>query len=173
MSSRDGVGEMMQELGCDGDHVNEAGIDARIESVDYQTVVIAGKKFMFCGIRMKGGFVVVGEPSSCIDPGNWRDEIARKIAYGNTYDRVWPLEAYRKTCTAGMGRTTLAERMTYPDYERFRIGNPELQTADVDYTNGSDKGYHVIHQRGTPDERHEWCPADEYEQLHPLARVVS
>lgn len=50
---------------------------------------------MYCGIRMKNGFVCVGKPATCIDPANWRDSIGQKISYDNAFDELWRLEAYR------------------------------------------------------------------------------
>ncbi|HIF6165133.1 MULTISPECIES: Gp49 family protein [Vibrio harveyi group] len=87
---------MMAELGCTGNRVKPQDIVDRIEEIDFQTVTIAGNKFMYCGIRMKGGFVVVGEPSACIDPDNWRDKIGRKVSFDNTFAKIYTLEAYRK-----------------------------------------------------------------------------
>ncbi|MFV8383415.1 Gp49 family protein [Vibrio parahaemolyticus] len=87
---------MMAELGCTGDKVKSQDIVDRIEEVDFQTVTLAGHKFMYCGIRMKGGFVVVGEPSVCIDPANWRDEIGRQVSFNNTFEQIYKFEAYRK-----------------------------------------------------------------------------
>lgn len=92
----DVIAEMMDNLKCTGDRVTKELIDSRIKEVDYQTVVIAGQKLMFCGIKMDNGFVVVGNPATCIDPSNWRDEIGQKISYDNTYGEIWKLEAYRK-----------------------------------------------------------------------------
>lgn len=89
------VEEMAAELKCDAKRVTKALIESRIAEVDYQTVVIAGQKLMFCGIKMDNGFVVVGKPATCISPENWRDEIGQKISYDNTFDEIWRLEAYR------------------------------------------------------------------------------
>lgn len=90
------VEKMMVELNCTGDRVTKDLIESRITQVEYQTVVIAGQKLMFCGIRMDNGFVAVGKPATCIDPANWRDEIGQKISYDNTFSELWRLEAYRK-----------------------------------------------------------------------------
>lgn len=57
---------------------------------------MAGNKFMYCGIRMIGEFVVVGKPAACIDPENWRDEIGQQISFNNTFEEIYKLEAYRK-----------------------------------------------------------------------------
>ena len=90
------VEKMMVDLKCTGDRVTSELIKSRITQVDYQTVIIAGQKLMFCGIKMDNGFVAVGKPATCIDPANWRDEIGQKISYDNTFAELWRLEAYRK-----------------------------------------------------------------------------
>lgn len=89
------VEKMMKDLECTGKRVTKELIDSRIEDVDYQTVIIAGQKMMYCGIKMVNGFVAVGKPATCIDPANWRDEIGCKISYDNSYEELWKLEAYR------------------------------------------------------------------------------
>lgn len=106
----DKVAEMMDKLGCTGKRVTKELIESRIQEVDYQTVVIAGQKMMFCGIKMLGGFVAVGKPAVCIDPANWRDEIGQKISYDNSFEELWKLEAYHMTYQAG---GTHVERMVY------------------------------------------------------------
>ena len=90
------IEEMMTELKCTADQVTKELIESRIDCVEYQSIVIAGQKLMFCGIRLDNGFVAVGKPATCIDPSNWRDEIGMKISYDNTFDDLWKLEAYRK-----------------------------------------------------------------------------
>ncbi|MGB1975197.1 MAG: Gp49 family protein [Vibrio toranzoniae] len=90
------IQEMMETLGCTGDRVKPQDIVDRIEEIDFQTVNIAGNKFMYCGIRMIGGFVVVGKPATCIDPDNWRDEIGQQVSFNNTFEEIYKLEAYRK-----------------------------------------------------------------------------
>lgn len=90
------VEQMMEDLNCTGDRITSDLIQSRIVGIDYQTVVLAGQKLMFCGIKMDNGFVAVGKPATCIDPANWRDEIGRKISYDNTFSELWKLEAYRK-----------------------------------------------------------------------------
>lgn len=89
------VTKMMKDLGCIAKAVTKEPIESRIEQVDYQTVQIAGQKMMFCGIRLKGGFVAVGKPAVCISPENWRDEIGQKVSFYNTLSEIWKLEAYR------------------------------------------------------------------------------
>ena len=91
----DAVEQMIEKAGCTGKRISKDLIKSRIKEVDYQTIVIAGQKLMYCGIRMDNGFVVVGKPATCIDPINWRDEIGQKISYDNSFDEIWKLEAYR------------------------------------------------------------------------------
>ncbi len=86
----------MAELGCEGKKVGLQSIKDAIDEVDYQTVTIAGQKFMYCGIKMKNGFVVVGDPATCADPANWRDEIGKKISFDNTFEGIGKLEAYAR-----------------------------------------------------------------------------
>lgn len=93
----DKIETMMDELGCTSKRVTKELIESRIEEVDYKTVVIAGKKMMFCGIKMAGGFVQVGKPAVCIDPNNWRDEIGQQTSYDNAFEELWKLEAYHMT----------------------------------------------------------------------------
>jgi len=90
------IQQMMEKLGCTGDRVKPQDIVDRIEEIDFKTVDLAGNKFMYCGIRMTGGFVVVGKPATCIDPVNWRDEIGQQVSFNNTFDEIYKLEAYRK-----------------------------------------------------------------------------
>lgn len=90
------VEKMIVEHGCTGDRVSKEGLEALITDVEYATIDLAGQRFMFCGIRLKGGFVQVGKPAACIDPANWRDEIGKKVSYDNAFEELWKLEAYHK-----------------------------------------------------------------------------
>ena len=87
---------LMVELGCTGERITSTGIEERIEKIDFKLVTLADNKFMFCGIKMIGGFVATGPPAACIDPDNWRDVIGKKISFNNTINELYKLEAYRK-----------------------------------------------------------------------------
>lgn len=91
----DKIEKTMDELKRTGRKVTKDLIESRIVEVDYQTIVIAGQKMMYCGIRMDNGFVVVGKPATCIDPDNWRDETGKTVSYDNAFENLWQLEAYR------------------------------------------------------------------------------
>lgn len=73
-------------------------INERIEQVEYHECFICGVKMMFCGIRLRGGFVVIGQPSACVDLENWRDSIAKRVSYENAFSQIARLEAYRVMC---------------------------------------------------------------------------
>lgn len=111
------IQKMMVSLGCTGDSVKPKDIVERIECIDFQTVTIAGNKFMYCGIRMQGGFVVVGKPATCIDPSNWRDEIGQKVSFDNSFDEIYKLEAYRKMSTPKAPERELPARNGFKLYD--------------------------------------------------------
>jgi hypothetical protein len=93
------IAKMMEDEGCTGKRVTKESIDERIEAVEYTKVTICGQLFMYCGIKLRGGFVVVGLPAACIDPSNWRDNIGQTISYDNSFAEIWRLEAYRMLTT--------------------------------------------------------------------------
>ena len=89
------IEQMAIDLKCDAPRVSMDLIMRRIINVEYQTVEMCEHKFMFCAIKMDNGFVVIGEPATCVDPANWRDEIGREISYKNSFSKIWALEGYR------------------------------------------------------------------------------
>ncbi len=94
------ISHLMEELGCTGKRIKPKAIVDRIVEVEFKKVTICGTLFMFCGIAMKGNdqdkpFVVVGAPSVCIDPDNFRDEIGREVSFNNSFQDIYKLEAYR------------------------------------------------------------------------------
>ena len=91
----DAVEQMAKDLNCTGHRVTKALIESHIVETEYKTITLCGQKLMYCGIKMKNSFVVVGKPATCIDPENWRDEIGKKISYDNSFDDIWRLEGYR------------------------------------------------------------------------------
>lgn len=95
MTQAEKTEQMSKDLGCDAPIVTLDLIKKRIAEVDYQTVRIAGQKMMYCGIRMDNGFVVVGNPATCVDEENWRDEIGKEVSYNNSFNEIWKLEGYR------------------------------------------------------------------------------
>lgn len=46
-----------------------------------------------CIIILENGFKVEGV-SACVDPANYNEEIGRKCAYENAFEKIWQLEGY-------------------------------------------------------------------------------
>jgi len=90
------IEEMMEKLGCKGDYISSKSITEKIDSMEFSKVQLCGHMFLYCGIKMKSGFVVVGKPATCIDPDNQRDAIGQKISFENTFSEIYKLEAYAK-----------------------------------------------------------------------------
>ena len=126
------IQEMMESLGCTGDRVKPQDIVDRIEDIDFQTVNIAGNKFMYCGIRMIGGFVVVGKPATCIDPSNWRDEIGQQVSFNNTFEEIYKLEAYRKMSTPKPVEPDTPPALGFDRYLGKQITRDAYQLNDID-----------------------------------------
>lgn len=89
------IEQLAKDLMCDAPRVSLDLINSRIKEVEYITITLAGQMMMFCGIKMDNGFVVVGEPATCVDPANWREGIGMKVSYDNSFRRIWALEGYR------------------------------------------------------------------------------
>lgn len=62
----------------------------------------------FCVLVLKNGFTVTGE-SACASPENFDAELGRKIARGNAFNKIWPLEGYllRQQLHDGNGRNLM------------------------------------------------------------------
>lgn len=91
----DVVEKMAVDLKCDAPRVTKELIESRIVAKEFVTIELCGNKFMYCGLKMDNGFVVVGKPAACVSPENWRDEIGQKVSYDNAFSEIWRLEAYR------------------------------------------------------------------------------
>ena len=62
-----------------------------IKSVDYH--VFPGTQLTVCCMTLVNGFTVTGE-SACASPENFDKEIGEHAAYGNAFNKLWPLEGY-------------------------------------------------------------------------------
>ena len=91
---------MMRELGCKDAYISSEHILSKIQKVEFETVELCGTKFMYCGILMDNGFTIVGTPSACMSPENWREKIGKKVSFDNSFEEIYKLEAYR---TMGSG----------------------------------------------------------------------
>lgn len=89
------IEKMMKDLNCKADYISSHFIVSRIEKVEFQKIELCGTTFMYCGIKMDNGFTVVGKPSACMNPENWRDAIGEKVSFENSFEEIYRLEAYR------------------------------------------------------------------------------
>lgn len=85
-------------------------LEEQIASVDYATF---GETGIHCTITLVNGYTVTGE-SSCIDPTIFNEDIGKKIAYKNAFDKLWFLLRYneKQRWYEETQLTTLAEAKT-------------------------------------------------------------
>lgn len=70
-------------------------LESKIQSKEYTSFkTIGGQMLRWCILTMQNGFAIVGEPSCCVDPINDNEEIGNKIAYDNSFEKLWSLEGY-------------------------------------------------------------------------------
>lgn len=65
-------------------------LEGQISSVDYKRF---GQTGTLCVITLKNGYTVTGE-SSCIDPDIFDEDIGKKVAYENAFNKLWHLLGY-------------------------------------------------------------------------------
>lgn len=53
-----------------------------------------GKVLRWAVITMENGYLVTGDPSIAVSAENDNEEIGRKIAYENAFNKLWALEGY-------------------------------------------------------------------------------
>lgn len=71
--------------------VTKEGIEAKIAEVLY--IVIPTTTVTVCCIKLQNGYSVRGE-SACVDPANFNEELGRKYAYEDAFNKIWALEGY-------------------------------------------------------------------------------
>ena len=77
------------------DKLTEEYLKLQIKEVEYtKFTTIGGKILRWCIFTMRNNFAIVGHPSACIDPNNDNEELGKKIAYENTFNKLWELEGY-------------------------------------------------------------------------------
>ena len=66
-----------------------------LESLIAQVIyTMQGRKTTVCVIVLKNKFEIVGS-SACVDPADFDEEVGRKQAYDNAFEKMWELEGYR------------------------------------------------------------------------------
>lgn len=70
-------------------------IDEVIVEEDYHKLYVSDNRPMIvCVLTLKNGFLVTGINHGPVDPRNWDEELAKKLAYDQARAKVWPLEGY-------------------------------------------------------------------------------
>ena len=69
------------------------------EYLEHQVALVAYNRFgevgIQCVLTLNNGYTVTGE-SSCIDPNIFDEEIGKKIAYENAFDKLWSILGYQE-----------------------------------------------------------------------------
>jgi len=77
--------------------VTAAGINARIKSIDFLIRPFLTSNpndtTTICRITMVNGFTIDGF-SACADPYNFNEDIGKKYAHEQAFDKLWMLEGY-------------------------------------------------------------------------------
>jgi len=81
----------LKTKGLNAPRLTPADIDAVIVGEDYH--VFPGTTMTVCALKLRNGFVVVGE-SAAASPENFDEAIGRRIARENARSRIWALEDY-------------------------------------------------------------------------------
>ena len=81
----------LKTKGLNAPRLTPADIDAVIVGEDYH--VFPGTTMTVCALKLRNGFVVVGE-SAAASPENFDEAIGRRIARENARNRIWALEDY-------------------------------------------------------------------------------
>jgi len=72
--------------------IEKEDLDKAIVSTDYH--VFPGSCLTVCVLTLFNGFTVTGE-SACADPGNFKEDIGRALAYRNAKDKIWSLLGFQ------------------------------------------------------------------------------
>jgi len=81
----------LKTKGLNAPRLTPADIDAAIVGEDFH--VFAGTTMTVCALKLRNGFVVIGE-SAAASPENFDAAIGRRIARDNARNKIWALEGY-------------------------------------------------------------------------------
>ena len=89
------VEQLINDLNLNAPRVTKELIESKISSIEYVTHKTNTNKLLrWCIINMNNGFSVTGEPSACVSIENDNEEVGKKIAFENTFDKIWSFEGY-------------------------------------------------------------------------------
>lgn len=81
----------LKTKGLNAPRLTPADIDAAIVGEDFH--VFAGTTMTVCALKLRNGFVVIGE-SAAASPENFDATIGKRIARDNARNKIWALEGY-------------------------------------------------------------------------------
>ena len=81
----------IQAKGLNAPRLTPDLIDATIVSEQYH--VFPGTTMTVCALTLRNGYIVLGE-SAAASPENFDQDIGRKVAHGNAWNKIWALEGY-------------------------------------------------------------------------------
>lgn len=81
----------LQDKGLNAPRLTPIHIDHQIKGEAYH--VFPGTTLTVCCLTLQNGYCVTGE-SAAASPGNFNEDIGRKIAFGKAREKIWALEGY-------------------------------------------------------------------------------
>lgn len=88
--------QLIIEKNLTAPRITSEHIKSKIKSTEYVTHVSeTGKILRWCILNMENSYSVVGDASVAVSIANDNEEIGKKVAYGNSFDKLWSLEGYQ------------------------------------------------------------------------------
>jgi hypothetical protein len=81
----------IQARGLNAPRITPGSLDSKITGEQYH--VFPGTTLTACCLTLENGFTVLGQ-SAAASPGNFNEEIGRKIARADAREKIWQLEGY-------------------------------------------------------------------------------
>lgn len=109
-------------------------LENQITSVDYQRF---GETGTLCVITLCNGYTVTGE-SSCIDPVVFNEEMGKKVAYENAFNKLWQILGYNVK-----QKWHEATRLSWLDRVRLELAELDEKRSKLDQMLQGDKPEYV------------------------------
>lgn len=90
MNDKD-IEQEIRDKGLTAPRVTPDRVEEVIAKEQYH--IFEGSQLTVCCLTLRNGFTVTGE-SACASPGNFNEELGRKIARESAKGKIWALEGY-------------------------------------------------------------------------------
>lgn len=78
--------------------LTETELESKIKNIEYvKHTSSSGIILRWCIFTLENEFTVHAEASCCLDPSNDDASIGERVAYENTFKKLWQLEGYLRT----------------------------------------------------------------------------